>query len=472
MNLILDNQNAQALRLKKLEEKVAGMNEEIKQSCNDLASVQQYIDANVAELKEFMAGVTKKLPMPLFVTTEKGKGMLGFGKKVVKLWFICPQVLQLYPCRCLSFADITVYFCTQTGFAVATETKEWQQWAKIGFGAVSAGLSAFKVIAAADVMGLVEGVGSAASMLLKAKDVITECSDNKTGIVDGIKNMYSSCKSEGEANFDKFVCEPFLTSKEHDALLEQLRKADFFSKMAYDAQSAVWVQKEWLDTQPKHEKPKLDTQPKHEKPKRASVMSKATRASMQAVRIGASADRETPATKGNLPTIGSTVSSPAHTNFADHVLTFKEYPAADLPFGNLDATDLRGFFEKHEPQEMAGEGADAFISAMLAKGQDMCRSALMSTYGELCTSCCKRITHAYTCEICEGTCKEVILCSPECSPAKCPTCAKPVFEEHYSSEFAKSTLGFAGPLQTDITCFGCTQFICAVCEATDVLGDW
>jgi hypothetical protein len=96
MDLILDNQNAQELRLKKLEEKVAGMNEEIKQSCNDLASVQQYIDANVAELKEFMAGVTKKLPMPLFVTTEKGKGMLGFGKKVVKLWFICPQV-SLHP---------------------------------------------------------------------------------------------------------------------------------------------------------------------------------------------------------------------------------------------------------------------------------------------------------------------------------------------------------------------------------------
>jgi serine/threonine protein kinase len=216
-------------RLSAIESRMADMNAGCKASCTDLQSVQAYIDSRIDEVKAFMGEVVQKLPTPTFVTSEKGRGF-GFGKKLIKLWFVCPQ----------------------TGSTCCTETKEWQKWAKVGFGAVQAGFTAFRIVTQGDVEAMVEGMGSAAKMLQMAHETLT---DDPITVVESIVDFYSSSKSKSEANFDLFISEPFLTSSEHDALVEQLHAADFYRKMGYDAQTATWVQQAWLQAQSKPSPP-------------------------------------------------------------------------------------------------------------------------------------------------------------------------------------------------------------------------
>jgi hypothetical protein len=157
----------------------------------------------------------QKLPTPTFVTSESEKGVFGFWKKVIKLWFVCPQ----------------------TGFTCCTETKEkeWQQWAQVGFSAVRAGFAAFKVVTQGDVESLIEGMSGVVKMLQMAHQAMTA---DPLSAIDGISAL-----------FDSFISEPLLTSKENDALIEQLRAAVFFAKMGYDAQTATWVRRGWLEAQ-------------------------------------------------------------------------------------------------------------------------------------------------------------------------------------------------------------------------------
>jgi hypothetical protein len=219
-----DSSLSQNNRIAVLESKVASMNADCKATCTDLQSVQAYIDSRIDEVKVFVGEVVQKLPTPTFVTSESGKGVFGFGKKVIKLWFVCPQ----------------------TGFTCCTETKEWQQWAKVGFGAVRAGFAAFRVVTQGDVESLIEGMSGAVKMLQMAHQAMTA---DPLSVIDGISALYGSCKAKSEANFDSFISEPLLTSKENDALIEQLRAAVFFAKMGYDAQTATWVRREWLEAQ-------------------------------------------------------------------------------------------------------------------------------------------------------------------------------------------------------------------------------
>lgn len=41
------------------------------QACVDMESLKQYVDENVSDLKDFIASVAKKLPMPVKFTTEE-----------------------------------------------------------------------------------------------------------------------------------------------------------------------------------------------------------------------------------------------------------------------------------------------------------------------------------------------------------------------------------------------------------------
>ena len=65
-----------------------------------------WTDLQMAELKEFVGGVVQKLPQPCKLV------VVGGAKSTMQLHFACAR----------------------TGETVTTETKEWGQWCKVGFG--------------------------------------------------------------------------------------------------------------------------------------------------------------------------------------------------------------------------------------------------------------------------------------------------------------------------------------------------
>jgi hypothetical protein len=163
--------------------------------------------------------------MPVYALTEKS-GLLKSQVKV-KLYFICPQ----------------------TGFTVVTETSEWRRWVKLAFGAACVGSHIFHIATTMDVEALSTGLCAAGKELAKAHTAFVASKKQKGGKIAALKAMYNGSKTQGETDFDQFVSEPFLTSTEHDKLVEQLRGANFFQQMSYHADTATWVQKEWLEQQ-------------------------------------------------------------------------------------------------------------------------------------------------------------------------------------------------------------------------------
>jgi len=99
------------------------------------------------------------------------------------------------------------------GSTFTTETLEWNRWLKLGLSSAKLG----KSVLSGDFLGYVPGT------------------------VDQVKEMYKAYSKKDDAAFLKYISEPFLTSEEQDQLLGQLRKAGFFKKFAYDAQTATWV---------------------------------------------------------------------------------------------------------------------------------------------------------------------------------------------------------------------------------------
>jgi hypothetical protein len=127
-------------RLDEVETKITEMNGNISDTCHDMDAVQAYVDANIADVKDFIGEVVKKLPNPVKFSVGKDSWRKG-GKKVIKLHFVCSH---------------------GSGVEWTTETKEWGKWMKMGFalvntgravldlgtnplGAVQTGISQFKV---------------------------------------------------------------------------------------------------------------------------------------------------------------------------------------------------------------------------------------------------------------------------------------------------------------------------------------
>jgi len=58
------------------------------QACVDMDSLKAYVDENVSDLKDFIASVAKKLPMPVkFTTEQKRLGDLGFSVSRSSFWW-------------------------------------------------------------------------------------------------------------------------------------------------------------------------------------------------------------------------------------------------------------------------------------------------------------------------------------------------------------------------------------------------
>ncbi|CAK9027288.1 unnamed protein product [Durusdinium trenchii] len=178
-------------------EQINALNTRFKEACVDMESLKQYVDENVSDLKDFIASVAKKLPMPVKFTTEE-KFVV---KKAILLHFECQAPIR------------TRYCALQNGKTYTTETLEWSRWLKMGLSAAKLGKSVLTADAIADLPGVVDQV-------------------------KGLYNMYT--KEDGE-DFLSFISEPFLTSEEQDKLLNQLRAANFFQKFQYDNQTANWI---------------------------------------------------------------------------------------------------------------------------------------------------------------------------------------------------------------------------------------
>ncbi|CAJ1359743.1 unnamed protein product [Effrenium voratum] len=178
-------------------EQINQLNLNFKEACGDMESLKKYVDDNVSDLKDFIASVAKKLPMPVKFTSEE-KYLV---KKAILLHFECQAPIPSRYCALPQKATYT------------TETQEWARWLKMGLSAAKLGKSVLSAEAITDL----------------------------PGVVDQVKGLYSMYKKDDGEDFLTFISEPFLTSSEQDKLLNQLRAAAFFEKFCYDNQSATWL---------------------------------------------------------------------------------------------------------------------------------------------------------------------------------------------------------------------------------------
>jgi len=126
-----------------------------------------------------------------------------------------PQPCKLVVVGGLKKTLVLHFECARTGQTVTTETSDWNQWCKVGFGLIKLGKCAVEA-AAGNPMALAGGVGA-------------------------ISDVYKGYKTKDDADFNTFISQPFLTSAESDKLINQLRAGGFFEKMTYDPQEGNWV---------------------------------------------------------------------------------------------------------------------------------------------------------------------------------------------------------------------------------------
>lgn len=158
----------------------------------ELQDIREYIDSRIAEVKDFIAEVVKKLPLPCSFSDE------GLIIKKITLYFECSSKCSpscLYP-----GPDKAKRFTTQT--------KTVHKWLKVAFSAIQLGKAIWE--------------------------------NNPIDALGAIKSAYDACMEQYDKDFKAFCSEPFLTSEEQDNLINQLRDASFFNYFTYDAQNAGW----------------------------------------------------------------------------------------------------------------------------------------------------------------------------------------------------------------------------------------
>ena len=165
-------------------------NKRISEMVHSYEDLKAYVDENVAELKDFISQIAKKIPIPHEFSTE------GRIRKTMKLHFTCGMQDE----RCLFPSDRSF----------TTETKAWNKWLKIALSAVKIGAAVIHPVAAG-------------------------------GAVDAVKEAYEAYKTKDDADFISYISQPFLTSEEQDNLIIQLRKARFFDMFNYNAQQGNWA---------------------------------------------------------------------------------------------------------------------------------------------------------------------------------------------------------------------------------------
>jgi hypothetical protein len=186
-NLIIDYMEGRDIR--SLADKIEEQNARIKEAAVTYEALKEYMETNIEILKNFIADITKKLPIPVKFSTE------GRIRKTLQLHFICGTQSE----RCLYPED--------RPFIIESQT--WNKWLKVAMSAVNIGKS---------VIFPIEG-----------------------SAVDAIREAYQAYKTEDDEEFLKYISEPFLTSQEQDNLILQLRSAQFFEVFHYDSQTANWT---------------------------------------------------------------------------------------------------------------------------------------------------------------------------------------------------------------------------------------
>merc|ERR1719195_1198460 len=73
-------------RVDSLEEKINEMNDAVKNSCANFDEVKKYIDDNIADVKDFVGEIVKKLPKPSQLVI-----LDGTVKKTLRLHFTCAK---------------------------------------------------------------------------------------------------------------------------------------------------------------------------------------------------------------------------------------------------------------------------------------------------------------------------------------------------------------------------------------------
>ncbi len=186
-NLIIDH--AEGRDLRSLASQIDEQNKLIREAAVSVDALKKYLDDNIEDLKHFIAGVVKKLPVPVRFSTE------GRAKKTLRLHFSC----GIQTAGCLYPRDREF----------VTETTTWNKWLKLALSAVSAGVS---------MLNPLDGTA-----------------------IDQVRNAYQSYKTTYDKEFLAFINEPFLTSAEQDSLVTQLRDARFFDVFKYDPTIGNWA---------------------------------------------------------------------------------------------------------------------------------------------------------------------------------------------------------------------------------------
>jgi hypothetical protein len=162
----------------------------IREAAVSVDILKEYVESNVEMLKNFIADVVKKLPMPVKFSTE------GRIRKILQLHFVCNKQTE----RCL-YPDDRPFI---------TETKAWHRWLKIAMSAVK--------------------IGKAIIFPFETSEAI-----------DAVREAYDAYRNKDDKEFLEYISEPFLTSEEQDNLVIQLRDARFFEVFNYDPQAAGWA---------------------------------------------------------------------------------------------------------------------------------------------------------------------------------------------------------------------------------------
>jgi cellulose synthase/poly-beta-1,6-N-acetylglucosamine synthase-like glycosyltransferase len=76
-------------RVDALEAKINAMNLKISETCTNMADVIAYVDANMADMKDFLAEVVKKLPNPKRLEVRGSNSVLyNLSLSLVDCWYL------------------------------------------------------------------------------------------------------------------------------------------------------------------------------------------------------------------------------------------------------------------------------------------------------------------------------------------------------------------------------------------------
>jgi len=112
-------------RVDAVEHRINEMNVQISEACGDFEEVKKYVDDNIADVKDFVGDIAKRLPTPCQFS------VLGTARKSLLLHFEC--------CR----SNPGCLYNTTRPFT--TETQEWNKWLKMGFSLVKCGKAALDI---------------------------------------------------------------------------------------------------------------------------------------------------------------------------------------------------------------------------------------------------------------------------------------------------------------------------------------